>query len=106
MDVEAAAQDGAPLVHDELGTNVSYVWKLEAGEVDAAFASAAATVKERYYHPRLIPTAIEPRSILVQSNPATGDATMWSATQIPAHPAAAGRGDDRDARVQASRRRP
>ena len=83
VDVEAAAQDGAPLVHDELGTNVCYVWKLEAGEVDAAFASAAVTVKERYYHPRLIPTAIEPRSIVVQPNPATGDVTMWSATQIP-----------------------
>jgi aerobic carbon-monoxide dehydrogenase large subunit len=83
VDVEAAAQDGAPLVHDELGTNVSYVWKLEAGEVDAAFASAAATVKERYYHPRLIPTAMEPRGVVVQPNPATGEATMWSATQIP-----------------------
>jgi carbon-monoxide dehydrogenase large subunit len=83
VDVEAAAQDGAPLVHDELGTNVSYVWKLEAGEVDEAFANAAATVNERYYHPRLIPSAIEPRSIVVAPNPATGDATMWSATQIP-----------------------
>ena len=83
VDVEAAARDGAPLVHDELGTNVSYVWKLEAGEVDTAFEGAAATVKERYYHPRLIPNAIEPRSVLAQPNPATGDATLWSATQIP-----------------------
>jgi carbon-monoxide dehydrogenase large subunit len=83
VDVEAAAQDGAPLVHDELGTNVSYVWNLEADDVDGAFASAAATVKERYYHPRLIPNAIEPRSVVVQPSPATGDATMWSATQIP-----------------------
>jgi carbon-monoxide dehydrogenase large subunit len=83
VDVEAAANEGAPLVHDELGTNVSYVWKLDAGDVDGAFANAAATVKERYYHPRLIPNAIEPRSIVVQPNPATGDVTMWSATQIP-----------------------
>ena len=83
VDVEAAAEDGAPLVHDELGTNVSYVWRLDAGDVDGAFADAAATVKGRYYHPRLIPNAIEPRSIVVQPNPATGDVTMWSATQIP-----------------------
>ncbi len=83
VDVEAAAKDGAPLVHDELGTNVSYVWKLEAGEVDAAFANAAATVKERYYHPRLIPNAMEPRGIVVQPNPATGEATIWATTQIP-----------------------
>jgi len=83
VDVEAAAAEGAPLVHDELGTNVSYVWKLETGAVDDAFAGAAATVKERYYHPRLIPNAIEPRSVVVSPNPATGDVTMWTATQIP-----------------------
>jgi aerobic carbon-monoxide dehydrogenase large subunit len=83
VDVEIAAEDGAPLVHDELGTNVSYVWKLDAGDVEGAFANAAATVKERYYHPRLIPNAIEPRSVVVSPNPATGDVTMWTATQIP-----------------------
>ena len=83
VDVEAAGPDGAPLGHDELGTNVSYVWRLDAGDVDGAFANAAATVKERYYHPRLIPNAIEPRSVIVSPNPATGDVTMWTATQIP-----------------------
>ena len=34
VDVAAAAEDGSPLVHDELGTNVSYVWQLETGEVE------------------------------------------------------------------------
>jgi carbon-monoxide dehydrogenase large subunit len=36
IEVAAAAEDGAPLVHDELGTNVSYVWKLETDAFDAA----------------------------------------------------------------------
>ncbi len=36
VDVEAAAQDGATLVHDALGTNVSYVWVLESGTFDEA----------------------------------------------------------------------
>src|SRR5207245_9783279 len=39
-----ALADGAPLVHDELGTNRCYVWKLDAGDVDEAFAAAATTV--------------------------------------------------------------
>jgi carbon-monoxide dehydrogenase large subunit len=82
VDVEAAAADGAPRVHDEFDSNVSYVWKLEAGEVDQAFAGAAVTVKERYYHPRLIPSAMEPRGVLAQPGP-TGELTLYSSTQIP-----------------------
>ena len=35
-DVEAALDDGAPLVHDEFGTNQCYTWKLDAGEVEQA----------------------------------------------------------------------
>jgi carbon-monoxide dehydrogenase large subunit len=82
-DVEAAAADGAPLVHDDFGTNRSYEWKLAAGEVDRLFAEAAVTVSERYRQQRLIPNAIEPRGVLVQPVPAQGEFTMWSATQIP-----------------------
>ena len=82
VDVEAASRDGAPLVHDDLGTNVSYVWTLETGELDRLFAEAAATVKERYRQPRLIPNAIEPRGVLAQPGPG-GTYTLWSATQIP-----------------------
>jgi carbon-monoxide dehydrogenase large subunit len=82
-DVEAAAADGAPLVHDDFGTNRSYEWKLAAGEVDRLFAEAAVTVSERYRQQRLIPNAIEPRGVLVQPAPAQGEFTMWSATQIP-----------------------
>jgi len=82
-DVEAAAADGAPVLHDDFGTNVSYVWKLDAGEVEQCFADAAVTVKERYFQTRLIPTAIEPRGVLVQPSPATGELTLFTATQIP-----------------------
>ena len=39
-DVEEALADGAPLLHDEFGTNHCYTWKLEAGEVDGIFADA------------------------------------------------------------------
>jgi carbon-monoxide dehydrogenase large subunit len=81
-DLEAAAKEGAPVLHDEYGTNVSYVWKLEQGEVDRLFAEAAVTVKERYRQQRLIPNAIEPRGVLVEPQPA-GGFTLWSATQIP-----------------------
>ena len=84
VDPEAALEEGAPLVHDELGTNRCYTWPLEsAGGVDELFAGADVVVKERYRQNRLIPNAIEPRAVFVQPVPAAGEYTMWSTTQVP-----------------------
>jgi carbon-monoxide dehydrogenase large subunit len=82
-DVAEAVKDSAPLVHDEYDNNTAFTWPLQAGEVDKLFSEAAVTVKEHYRQQRLIPNAIEPRSVLVQPVPANGEYTMWSATQVP-----------------------
>jgi aerobic carbon-monoxide dehydrogenase large subunit len=79
VDVVAGAQDGSPLVHEELGTNVSYVWKLQAG----TFGDGADVVVEHtYYQPPLIPNAIEPRGVVARPEPG-GDVTLWTSTQVP-----------------------
>ena len=84
VDLEDAVSDRV-LVHDELGTNSSYTWSLDIGgdAVDAAFASAAHTVKERYVQQRLIPMAMEPRACAAVPQPFGGEITLYSATQIP-----------------------
>src|SRR5919106_6761350 len=38
VDLEEALQDGAPLVHEEFGTNKCYTWPLANGEVDEVFS--------------------------------------------------------------------
>ncbi|MEX2612221.1 MAG: hypothetical protein WD380_01475, partial [Gaiellaceae bacterium] len=38
--VEKALEDGAPLVHSDLGTNECYVWKLETDDFQAALDAA------------------------------------------------------------------
>jgi carbon-monoxide dehydrogenase large subunit len=81
VDPEAALADGAPIVHDDLGTNRCYTWKLDAGEVDKLFAGAATTVSCRFRQQRLIPNAIEPRACLAQ--PVMDELTLWSTTQVP-----------------------
>jgi carbon-monoxide dehydrogenase large subunit len=81
-DVEKALADGAPLVHSDLGSNECYVWKLDSGDVQAAIDSADVVVTRRYFQPRLIPNAMEPRSVIAQAGP-SGELTVWSATQIP-----------------------
>jgi aerobic carbon-monoxide dehydrogenase large subunit len=84
-DLTAALDAGAPRVHDEMESNRCYTWALEGpedGAVERTFAEADVTISERYRHQRLIPNAMEPRSVLAQPSP-TGDLTMWSATQVP-----------------------
>jgi carbon-monoxide dehydrogenase large subunit len=83
IDPEKALEDGAPILHEELGTNHCFTWKLESGDVEGIFGSAPVTVKERYRQQRLIPNAIEPRGIIAQYLPAQDEYTLWSATQIP-----------------------
>jgi carbon-monoxide dehydrogenase large subunit len=83
VDAEAALADGAPLVHEEFGTNRCYTWKLDAGEVDKLFAEADVVVEGRYRQNRLIPNAIEPRAVFVMTVPAAGEYTLWSTTQVP-----------------------
>ncbi|HXF97171.1 MAG TPA: molybdopterin cofactor-binding domain-containing protein [Gaiellaceae bacterium] len=81
-DVEQALAEGAPLVHADLGTNRCYVWTLEAGDPQGAIDAADVVVTRRYRQPRLIPNAIEPRSVLALTDP-SGAVTVWSATQVP-----------------------
>ena len=73
------------VIHDALGTNASYTWELipDPDAVERAFAGAAHTVSERYVQQRLIPSAMEPRGVVVVPAPFGGDYTLYSATQIP-----------------------
>ena len=82
VDMEEALRDDV-LVHEDQGTNRCYDWPLEVGEVDEVFANADVVVKRRYLQQRLIPAAIEPRSVVVAPISATGEYTMWSSTQVP-----------------------
>jgi aerobic carbon-monoxide dehydrogenase large subunit len=84
LDVEEALREDAPVCNEQdLADNKCYTWTLSGGDVDRVFSDALVVVKERYWHPRLIPNAIEPRGVVVQPIPAQGEFTMWSATQVP-----------------------
>jgi carbon-monoxide dehydrogenase large subunit len=64
IDPEQAVRPGAPLLHDEAGTNVLVSREFKRGEVDAAFQSAAVRVEGRFRMHRKTAAAIEPRSCL------------------------------------------
>jgi aerobic carbon-monoxide dehydrogenase large subunit len=88
VDMEEALQDEV-LVHSDKGTNKSFVWKFSSDTAGSggAYADAAARadvlVKRRFVQQRLIPTAMEPRAVVVAPIAAADEFTMYSATQIP-----------------------
>jgi carbon-monoxide dehydrogenase large subunit len=83
VDMEAALEDGAPLVHESLGTNKSHEWSLgtEPDDLEAAFQQADVVVEQRIVNHRSAPAPIEPRAVLADYR--AGDLTIYSATQIP-----------------------
>ncbi|MDQ4042908.1 MAG: xanthine dehydrogenase family protein molybdopterin-binding subunit, partial [Actinomycetota bacterium] len=81
VDMETALEEGAPLVHEDLGTNECFTWA--AGDVGDAFEQADVVVKERYIQQRLIPNAIEPRATVAMQEPGHDGYVVYSATQVP-----------------------
>ena len=84
LDLEAALAEDAPLVHAGKGTNRCYDWPLRTGEDFAAVRERAeVVVKRRYLQQRLVPSAMEPRAVVAAPLAASGEYTLWTATQIP-----------------------
>jgi carbon-monoxide dehydrogenase large subunit len=81
-DVEQAAA-GGPVIHDAFSDNIAYRLTSGEGDIDAAFAAADRTVKQRVLHKRLAPIAMEPRGVLARYFPGEQELTLWSSTQIP-----------------------
>jgi aerobic carbon-monoxide dehydrogenase large subunit len=82
-DAEKAIAAGAPIIHEGLGTNLSYDVKRSAGDIDAAFREAEVTIKQRLQQQRLIPIAVETRGVVADFRPFANSLTVWSSTQIP-----------------------
>jgi carbon-monoxide dehydrogenase large subunit len=81
-DIEAASTDKV-IIHEDLGTNVTVHWSHGGAGDQSVFESAPVIVQERYYQPRLIPNAIEPRGCIAFGVAAMDEWTLVSATQIP-----------------------
>ncbi|HUC49957.1 MAG TPA: xanthine dehydrogenase family protein molybdopterin-binding subunit [Xanthobacteraceae bacterium] len=83
VDPEQAAQDGAPLLHEEAGTNVLVSREFTRGDVDSALASAPVRIGGRFRMHRKTPVAIEPRACLAEFDAGRAALTLYSSTQVP-----------------------
>ena len=83
VDPEKALADDAPLLYETWGTNLGFRWSQAGGDVDTAFAAAEKVIELRIVNQRLIPSAMEPRAVVAQYDPAGDLITIWTTTQIP-----------------------
>jgi len=80
-----AAQDGAPLVHEDAPNNLCFDWELgnPKEEVNAAMERAHHITTLEYANQRVIPNAIEPRCAIGHFEEANGKYTLYTTSQNP-----------------------
>ena len=83
MDPDEAIKPDSPVIHPELGANVSIRLKQEGGDVEAAFAQADHVVRQKYDSQRIAPAPMEPRGILAHYEAGDETLTIWNSTQAP-----------------------
>jgi len=82
-DPETALDPATPVIHPELGDNLCFGLRLDAGDVDRAFAEASVVVEETFRFGRHTAVTLEPRAILADWNPAERRLTVWQGAQTP-----------------------
>ncbi len=84
VDTVKAVEKGAPLVHDDVPNNTSFVWELgDKNSTDDALSKADHVTKLEYDNQRLIANAIEPRSTVGSYDSGRDELTLYSSSQIP-----------------------
>lgn len=84
VDAREALKEGAPILHEEVGSNCSYAGTWAWGDIDAAFAEADHVVKIGELHfDRFNSTPLELGGALVEFNRGTGQWTLHTNNQFP-----------------------
>lgn len=84
-DFAAAVAPGAPLVDDQLPTNLICDQRFEYGDVAGAFAAADATVEAAFHQHRQTHAPLEPRGCIAAWDPGRRHLTLYESGQVP-HP--------------------
>jgi carbon-monoxide dehydrogenase large subunit len=83
VDLEKALQPGAPLVHEDLESNLAAHVFQERGNYAEAAAKADHVIKRRIMIDRGAGAAMENRGILIDWNERSREMTIWATTQAP-----------------------
>lgn len=80
---EMAVADGAPLLHEEAGTNVLIAREFKKGDVAVDLKAAAVRVGGRFEMTRKAPLAMEPRSYAAEYEQRRDAITLYTSSNIP-----------------------
>ncbi len=83
VDMHAALDPATPVIHPELGDNLAFERRLEAGAVDAALAEADAVVEATFDFGRHTGVTLEARAFVADWNPGEARLTVHMGTQVP-----------------------
>ncbi len=79
---DLALAEGAPILHEEAGSNLAASFTVEHGEVDALFASAHLVVEERVECHRHAAVPLETRGLVAEWDEGRGGLTVWGAAKV------------------------
>src|SRR5262244_3127002 len=82
-DAETALDPGTPVIHPELGDNLTFERVHVAGDPDKGFAEADQVIETSFVFGRHTGVTNEPRSIVADWNPGEQRMTVYQGTQAP-----------------------
>lgn len=82
-DPETALDKNTPVIHAALGDNLCFERKLDAGNVDKAFAESDAVVETTFMFGRHTGVTTEPRAVVADWNEGEQRLTVYHGTQAP-----------------------
>ena len=83
IDLKAAMNDGSPLLHEAVGSNVAHHRTFRYGDPDKAFEEADRVVRLDWTFPRYSSTPVETYGAVALFEPAPDRYTIWSNFQGP-----------------------
>jgi aerobic carbon-monoxide dehydrogenase large subunit len=83
VDMEQGLEPGAPLVHDDLDSNLASHLVQKKGDYEAACAQADLVIARRIVIDRCVAAAMENRGIVAHWEPKSQQLTLWDTTQAP-----------------------
>jgi carbon-monoxide dehydrogenase large subunit len=82
-DPEKALEPGAPLIHEEFGTNLVKQAEFPSDKISEVMRQADKIICFRFANQRLVPMPMETRGVLARGDAANDELVVWSSTQIP-----------------------
>ena len=83
VDLIAAAEPGAPLVHDDTESNIACRTADKTGDIESAFAAADFVLREELRPERGAAQPMETRGVVARYDTSLDELTIWDATQAP-----------------------